>query len=323
MSVLEENYSHPNIYFDKVLSIFRSVKFLFEPRLIMLSGYMSNSERVLPTGKLKIGSHSNNDLILIDDQIKDTALEIDHIRTFIFSTVRISAINNKVLVNEGKSLLQGNSSVKSLPVTLQIEGVKIKIQEPSVFSKRSKNILFSSIFVGLFAFFTVYTFINNNIADAYSNPKIFTSLGIKKNNQENKLTHKSDFEELGEKIFESGLKLNVSPPAASDGQVHISGVVPSNMIDEWRSINRWIDEAGAGSKVTKSVTIEPILSYENLIAGISTSNGEKRIILEDGRILQKGDELVYGWKVTEIANSLIHITKADITYELSLKGVGK
>lgn len=317
MSLFEQDYPSYPLFSADLKGFIHRIKAGLSPIIVIKTGYMEGISRNLLDGGMKVGSSADSDLILIDEGINGCAFDIQHVRTFLFSTLKITAKQNKILLNNKTTLLTGNSASKSLPFLLSVEGVQIKFCEPEFISKKFINSICSGLFFLIFLLLSATTIWQQSVEKNYVKTiPIASQETVKK---ENEKEIQFDISKLKEKVVVLGLAklINISD-FDEYGRVEISGIVPTSASNSWRDLSRWTDVVGAGLIIEKNVSFEPIESYGRLIAGVSVEGEQKQVILTTMELLSLGDELINGWVIKAITPSIITIGKSNYTFHISL-----
>lgn len=320
METLAANHLKDWAYFQRLYNWLDRTKQFFQPNIHIRSGYLKGGERLFSEGVIKIGAGSESDLVLVDEKISEQSFELRHIRTFIFSSVEIASINDKIIVNDKKSLFPGSSVFCQLPVNLNVAGVKLLITEPEFVSKKTLYMIASVLFFLVFLFSAGTLITQNRIERNYTNQQNIFENTVDKSENGKQQSFRFDADLLRQKITESGLDTQIVVSEADSGnEFFLRGIITEGSVSNWRLFNRWIDSLGVNSKVSSSVTVEPIDSYAAMISGISETGGKKRVLLKNNQVLNVGDKFVSGWVIQEISMTFVKIRKSDFTHTISLQ----
>ncbi|MGH1350141.1 MAG: hypothetical protein ACRBBN_04945 [Methyloligellaceae bacterium] len=290
------------------------------------TGLMAGSERFIELTGFTIGSGSQADVILLDDDIFDEHIAINITRSLLGVSITVHALQENVQVS-GTTLQINNTITRQSDIDITLSNTSLKIMDARgyVYNNNkaendtklpeldgetlsslslSKNMLallsaIALIFIGL-----AIILFSSDTDEVTSN----TAIATKPEKQDS--DKKTFLLDLRNKVREVGLTPYISIKADTNNTLKVTGELQQTHSHKWRKILQWYDTQESPPPLFNQV-IE--LSDQNNLPEIKLVNlgDQKYALLGNNRRAFVGETIDKDWKIESINDRGILVSKAN------------
>ncbi len=258
----------------------------------------------LPGEDIRVGSSFDCDVVLLDDEIAPEHLRIMARPSILGAAVSIETKEADVMLNGHPVRVGRPTPYTSLPATLTVSKVTLKLATHQVSTRRSARL----------AGFLSNTFTTVLLAGliVIVPPSLMVGLGRNSNlvvSLQQDATPEAGAEQpvqpfldqLNSRIAAATLKSFLDVTLSPDGVLFVQGAVPPAKLAAWEEIHRWFDALPGAPPLNSRVAGTPILDELPAIAAVRLSDPPE-IRFADGHVSRIGDDVSDGWKIADITN---------------------
>ncbi|MEJ6402703.1 SctD/MshK family protein [Yoonia sp. 2307UL14-13] len=302
----------------------------------VLNGLHKGSKADLKASNLVIGSDTDHDIMLVDDEVLGSAIHVRCCRSLFGTLLTVTTDRDDISLN-GKSVRPNDQTVtERLPCELTINGISMRFCALNG-GQIAKSVAPDQVALVALVAVAVAAFSGQAYLDSQS-PSQGIVLNQSPSEQQSAgttpditLATASDVSSVAEPVEETerdpaaiiretvkdaGMANFVEVAPTPSGIILISGQVPPERMSEWRQVRQEIDTKTAENIVIADVTETKSLTDLPPIAAVNLGSDPK-VIFANGIVSRVGDRVVDDWAIASISQDSLQLRRHDEAIDVS------